>query len=90
MSDIEAYSTRTGTTYPTWEALVEAEANGYTVTAIVTKGKQSWPYAWGPFPDKAEADKFRVRQRNKFKREAAYSTATAKFFVRPLWKQERE
>lgn len=90
---LPARSERTGTSYPSWGALVEAEANGYVAVAILTNAKQTWPWTEGPFATKHEAENARVRLRNRLKKEQRDLTldprVTAKFFVRPLWKPER-
>lgn len=87
-----AYSADTNTHYPTWEALVEAEAEGYLVIAIVSSEKQTWPWVQGPYPDKREANNARARARNKFKKDIQSPwvdpNLTASFFVRPLWKSK--
>lgn len=85
---VEAYSDTTGATYPTWEDLIAAEANGYLVTCLITD-KGTWPTSWGPFPTKAEAERVRNNKRNKFKRDqkkGRYSGQTYQFFVKPAWK----
>lgn len=86
-----AYSPETDTHYPSWEALVEAEANGYVVVAIITSGKETWPYIVGPIPDKDEANKARNRLRAKWKREMRQYPLGQKvtFHVRPSWKMDR-
>lgn len=88
--DIQAYSERTKTTYPNWAALVEAEANGYVVVAIISDGKRSWPYVIGPMPED-QAKRVHTGMRNKWRREQRDRLVdpkwTAKFFTRPAWKQ---
>lgn len=87
---VEAYSVQTGKTYPSWDALVEAEANGFVVTAIISDGKRSWPWTAGPFPDKGEANRARARMRTRMKREQGRDRLapdrTFQLFVRPAWK----
>lgn len=92
--EIEAYSVQTDTVYENWYALIEAEANGYVVTCIITSTLQdkvrSWPWTIGPFETEKEAEKVRNRLRAKFKREGEYRYPhqTYKWFVRPVWKPE--
>lgn len=89
---MKAYSESTGNTYEDWEALVAAESNGYVVTAIITKGKQSWPWTIGPFDTKREASLARNRLRNRMKRENAvpwYADRSFRLFIRPAWKDVR-
>jgi hypothetical protein len=88
-----AYSEDTQTRYDTWDDLVEAEANGWVVVAIIKDGKQEWPWIVGPFATKQEASNARVRARTKWNREGYRHehspNSTAKFFVRPAWKDIR-
>jgi hypothetical protein len=58
-----AYSPDSGKHYPTWDALVEAEANGHVAVAVLDNGKESWPWVEGPFATKREANNARVRLR---------------------------
>lgn len=93
MAEIEAYSSATGTSYPNWGALVEAEANGYVVVALITSTRnehlKSWPWIVGTFDDRAEAMRYRNRTRAKWKRETEqWPHLSYKFFVRPAWKPE--
>lgn len=85
---MEAFSERTGTTYPDWEALVEAESNGYMVIAIIRNETTTWPWAEGPFASKREATNARNRLRTRLRREAADRSPQATFnlFIRPAWK----
>lgn len=85
---------KSGKEYPSWEALIEAHANGYLVVAIITSGdgKKTWPYIEGPMP-KAEAERVRTNLRSKWKRQQKRmserdprKTQTYAFFVRPAWK----
>lgn len=76
-----------GTEYPDWDALVEAEANGYVAVAIINDGKQQWPWVVGPYPTKREATNAKNRLRTKMKKEQPrYPGHTFKTFVRPAWK----
>lgn len=92
---MEAYSSDTDKHYPNWEALVEAESNGYVVVGIIaglSNPAKSWPWVTGPYPDKAAAQRARVRARNLFRkqqRDRSERPMTATFFVRPAWKDER-
>lgn len=88
---MEAHSSSTGKTYPSWEALVEAEANGYVVVAVIADGKQTWPWVEGLYPTKAEASKARNRMRTKLNRESTnYPSTSFRLFVRPAWKDGRK
>ena len=83
-----AFSDQTGTSYPSWDALVHAEANGYVVTAIVSNGKQSWPWSQGPYDTKTEATKAQARMRYRLRKEKEqHPGMTGSVFVRPLWKE---
>lgn len=84
---MRAYSPTTGKSYESWDALVEAEANGYVAVALLTNQKQSWPWVEGPYDTKHEANNARNRMRNRFKKEAEWRQVKAKFFVRPAWKE---
>lgn len=85
--EIEEYSTATGVTYPTWDALVEAESNGWLCVAIISNGKETWPWVEGPFPEKRLAIKTRQRLRTKWKREQwKHPGQTYQFFIRPAWR----
>lgn len=87
---MEAYSVQTGKTYPSWEALVKEEANGFVVTAVISDGKRSWPWTVGPFDDEPEAKRAQARLRTRLKRESGTDALggdrTFKLFVRPAWK----
>lgn len=89
---MRAYSASTQREYESWEDLVAAESNGYMVVAIITKGKQSWPWSIGPFTDRHEAVKARNRLRTRMKRENAqpwYADRSFNLFIRPAWKDVR-
>ena len=84
---MEAYSEATKTTYSSWDALVEAEANGYVVIAVITRDSTTWPWVHGPYPDKKEASKARARLLRKMKKDDwKYPTTKYKMFIRPAWK----
>jgi len=80
----QAYSATTGTTYPSWEALLAAETNGYVVVGLSTR-PDTHPVICGPYPDKETARRAQARLRRRWKREEApkYEVST---FVRHLWK----
>jgi hypothetical protein len=87
MAGVGAYSPDTDTHYDNWDALVEAESNGYVVVAIVSNGKVSWPWVVGPYDDKLQADRARARLRRKLKREQdRFPSHTFSLYVRPAWK----
>ena len=89
---MEAYSENTNTHYPSWEALVEAEANGHVVVAIMTSATQSWPWVVGPFPTKREANNAKNRLRRTLLKERskqAGENLNFSLFVRPAWKDPR-
>lgn len=83
---MEAYSPSTNTHYPSWEALVEAEANGWVAVVLVSNDKQSWPWVEGPYSTKREAKNACARKRTEFKRSGRDHAVTASFFVRPAWR----
>jgi hypothetical protein len=86
-SNTEAYSVSTGKTYPSWDDLVAAEANGFVVTAVISDGSRTWTWTVGPFKDKSDANRARARLRTRLKREVAQGTnRTFQLFVRPAWK----
>ena len=87
---MEAYSERTNTHYPSWEALVEAEANGYVVVAIIRNKKEVWPWIVGPFPTKREAGNARNRLRRSLRKDSENNySLNFSLFVRPAWKDPR-
>lgn len=83
-----SFSEATQTTYESWEALVEAEASGWVVVAIITEGASSWPWIVGPYGTKRDASNARARARNRWQRaqRARPTDHTASFFVRAAWK----
>lgn len=88
--EVAAFSETTGISYQNWEALVDAEANGFVVTAVISRGSQTWPWSKGPYDTKHEADLARNRLRTRCKRELdSYPGTTYKLFIRPLWKDPR-
>ena len=85
-----AYSEVTGETYATFEALVKAEANGWTVAAVLTRGSSTWPWLVGLYENKPDAMRAAARMRRKFKRDQwKYPTTQYSVHVRPVWKDER-
>lgn len=86
-TEIPVYSEDTGTMYPTWEDLVAAEGNGWVAVAVISKPTYLWPYVWGPFPTKAEAQRARGRLKYKLRKEQP-ADITVAYFVRPAWKEK--
>jgi septal ring-binding cell division protein DamX len=86
---MEAYSDTTGKSYPSFDALIEAESNGYLATAILTNGKKYWTWTVGPFPSKREANNAKGRLKTSLNREAdRYPfTQVLGYTVRPAWKE---
>lgn len=82
------WSEQSDRTYPSLEAMVEVEANGWIVTALITKRNKTWPWTQGPFSTQREANNARVALRRYFKNRAP--STTVKFFVRPAWKTDAE
>lgn len=89
---MEAHSETTGKDYPSWDALVQAEANGWMVIAIIKDSKQEWPWLVGPFDTKKAASNARVKHRKRFEKQMREwpENKSARFFVRPAWKDNRE
>lgn len=85
------YSGETNRRYLTFEDLVRVEANGWVVVGVISTPKQSWPWIVGPYADKAEATRAKVRAKRRFSTETSnlLGTRTAKWFVRPAWKDEK-
>ena len=81
--------------YPSWDALVAEEANGYIVTVIGTRSGTVWAWTVGPFPDKATARTRAARERRRIKRHRErnpwweHRDAVFVVQVRPLWKPEK-
>lgn len=81
-----------GKSYPSWEALLDDNTNGWAVVAVIDNGKVVWPYVEGPFT-KEEAERKRRSLRRKWRREqkaGRYTDQTHKFFVRPTWKGKED
>jgi hypothetical protein len=84
--DIEAYSSDTGKRYPNWDALVQAESNGYVVVTINDR-PGTYPAVTGPVFTADEGRKLRRRVRRKLlKEETEYPIHT---HLRVLWKEHR-
>lgn len=87
--NIPAYSSKTNTSYPSWDDLVAAEANGYhvIVVATYTNGKRIGEVAFANSTEggmtKKEAQNRAARLR---KQDKLYRPYNYKFFVRPSWK----
>jgi hypothetical protein len=85
-SDVTAV-TEDGREFPSWEALVESESNGYVVVAVISTAKETWPWVSGPYPTKADAERARARTRTRFKRkQQSHPGHEFRLFVRPAWK----
>ncbi len=88
----EAYSSDTGRSYPTWDELVSAEANGYCVVAILITDKgRAFPYVKGTYPTNAEAKRAQRRFRRQLKRQLRGSKwpELSGVWIRPIWKDDR-
>jgi len=87
IDDITAYSTTTRKTYPNWDALVEAEANGYVVV-----GQSSRPntaaVVVGPYDTRRDAERAQPRLRNQWRREEQEYGYTIRTSIRILWKDK--
>lgn len=97
---MQAYSTDTDTTYPSWDALVDAESYGWTVVTIMQKvtAKRVQTFArtnglhTGPAGQR-EARKAAARARNRFKAaekrgEVPPNIALLAVTVEPVWERE--
>jgi hypothetical protein len=83
--DSEIYSEDTDRTYRNFDALVEAEAHGYTVV-LTSARKGTVPWVVGLHASKAEADKARIRARRKAVRAEHPHKVTT--HVRVVWKED--
>lgn len=86
---MQAYSEETKTTYPDFDALVQAESHGYTVCAIITNstGTKTWPWMVGLYPTKQQARRAAANTRAKWRRsQGTYPRVTWSIFVRPVWR----
>lgn len=91
--DIPAYSPTTDTHYDSWLDLVNAEANGWVATVILSRGpRKTWSWSVGPFDTKEEAEKQRAWMRRDSVKAAREDKALAVITttVRPLWKPDRK
>lgn len=92
MTGIPAYSSATETSYDNWDALLEAEANGFVMVAVITNthNGRTWPWVVGPFDSRKDAENYRTRTRTKWKRDqdkrGLYVHLSYRFYVRPAWK----
>lgn len=84
-----SYSNTTGVVYPTWEALIATEANGYVAVAIISDGESSWPWVNGPFDTEREAKNYSATLRRMANR-GEFNDLTVKVFTRPAWKTNKE
>jgi hypothetical protein len=86
--------TNSGKEYPSWDALVDAESNGYVAVAILqenTPKKGLFCWVVGPFPTKREATNAGVRIRAKYKRDLERAghplmSTLIRVNIRPAWK----
>lgn len=84
--DVPAYSTNTNKHYPSWDALVAAEANGYVLVGkLEMPGEDVFRVAVvGPFETKTEAERARARHAARWRQEVKpYKVRTS---VRICWK----
>lgn len=84
-----AYSQTTDREYPSWEALVAAEANGWLATASFhnTRNDKLWSWSHGPVDTKAEAVKVAARLRRELRKQCGdYSHIKFSVSPRPAWK----
>lgn len=93
---VPAWSDNTHTKYPSWDALVLAESNGWLATLILSNGKQTWTWSEGPFPGpdgKKEAKNAVVRMRKRVRKEIAMRaphTVLVSTSTRPAWKPKAQ
>lgn len=92
---MQAYSSTTDQSYPSWDDLLAVEANGFAVVVIMRtsnhrKGKpRIFTRATGPFADRQTARTEAARKRRQFARvrEDYPGTELVTISVEPLWKQ---
>lgn len=87
---MQVYSEVTKTTYPDFNALVQAESYGYTVCAVITRGTKTWPWMVGLYPTKRQAQRAAANTRAKWRRSMHMnpdmnSNMAWSIFVRPVW-----
>lgn len=83
--DIPAYSNTTGKTYKNWDALIQAEANGYVAVAIISDGEDTWPWVVGPFNIEREA-KNQAASLRRMANKGEFNNLKVIVRVRPAWK----
>ena len=84
---MQAYSEVTKTTYPDFDALVQAESHGYTVCAVISRDNKTWPWMVGLYPTKRAAQRAAANTRAKWRRKPnEYPGTTWSIFVRPVWR----
>lgn len=84
---VKYYSAVTDVTYPTYEALVAAEAHGWGVTMVCHEHTHEWPGTVGLFDTKkaAQTRAARLRAHNR-RTQHMYPNVTWTVYVRPIWK----
>lgn len=85
---MEAHSETTGKTYPSWEALLEAETNGWCVVSTTSR-PNTVPFVVGPFASQADARRAHRRLARRWAKEEGRYGHTVKTYTRNLWKDER-
>lgn len=94
---MEAYSTRTDTRYPSWDALVDAESHGWTVVTVMqqatAKRVKAFARVNGLYTTKREAMKGAARARNRFKAaekrgEVPRGVTILTVSVEPVWESD--
>ena len=97
---MEAYSTRTDTRYPSWDALVAAESHGWTVVTVMqqTTAKRTKVFArvhglYTGVEGHREARKGAARARNRFKAaekrgEVPRGVTLLTVSVEPVWESD--
>jgi hypothetical protein len=86
--------TESGKEYPSWEALVEGESNGYVAVALLRERAPKetvFPWVVGPFPTQALAQNAARRMRASFRRQDRDFVVSdlVSTRVRPAWKDVR-
>ena len=94
MNDDEIKAVCDGRVYPNWNALLDAETNGYVVVAIITapNHRHPLPRVQGPYFTKVEAANAKQRWRTKLKREQreSYPHHGFRLYIEPVWKDPRD
>lgn len=83
--ELPAFSTETGIEYPSWDALVEAESNGYVATAVLERGSAIWTWTHGPTADREDAVRASKKLRANLKKDPEGARLRI-VTVRPAWK----